>query len=46
VTFLFLHGLNSISGIKPTYLKDHGHMVLNPESPMTGVDDGNPIHPL
>lgn len=28
---LFLHGWNSIpGGVKPSYLKDHGHAVLNP----------------
>ena len=28
---LFLHGWRSIpGGVKPTYLKDHGHEVLNP----------------
>ncbi len=28
---LFLHGWHSIpGGIKPTYLKDHGHRVINP----------------
>jgi hypothetical protein len=31
---LFLHGLNSTpGGTKPTYLKDHGHTVLNPALP-------------
>ena len=31
---LFLHGWNSIpGGVKPTYLKDHGHTVLNPALP-------------
>jgi quercetin dioxygenase-like cupin family protein len=31
---LFLHGLNSTpGGVKPTYLKDHGHTVLNPSLP-------------
>jgi hypothetical protein len=31
---LFLHGWQSTSGgIKPTYLKDHGHEVLNPALP-------------
>src|SRR5205085_120587 len=31
---LFLHGWNSISGgVKPTYLKDHGHEVSNPVLP-------------
>lgn len=28
---LFLHGWHSVlGGVKPTYLKDHGHEVLNP----------------
>ncbi|QDU29565.1 Alpha/beta hydrolase family protein [Anatilimnocola aggregata] len=31
---LFLHGWQSIpGGVKPTYLKDHGHTVLNPALP-------------
>ena len=31
MTILFLHGWHSIpGGVKPTYLKDHGHTVLNP----------------
>jgi len=31
---LFLHGWNSTpGGMKPTYLKDHGHEVLNPALP-------------
>ena len=31
---LFLHGWNSVpGGVKPTYLKDHGHTVLNPALP-------------
>ena len=31
---LFLHGWQSIpGGVKPTYLKDHGHEVLNPVLP-------------
>ena len=30
-TILFLHGWHSIpGGVKPTYLKDHGHTVINP----------------
>jgi hypothetical protein len=34
---LFLHGLHSIpGGVKPTYLKDHGHGVINPK-----LDDDN-----
>ena len=29
---LFLHGWQSIpGGVKPTYLKDHGHVVINPK---------------
>jgi alpha-beta hydrolase superfamily lysophospholipase len=31
---LFLHGWRSVpGGVKPTYLKDHGHTVLNPALP-------------
>ena len=31
---LFLHGWNSVpGGVKPTYLKDHGHTVINPVLP-------------
>ena len=31
---LFLHGWNSVpGGVKPTYLKDHGHGVINPALP-------------
>jgi len=34
MTILFLHGLHSIpGGVKPTYLKDHGHTVINPALP-------------
>jgi hypothetical protein len=30
-TVLFLHGWHSVpGGVKPTYLKDHGHTVINP----------------
>ena len=33
-TILFLHGWNSVpGGVKPTYLKDHGHTVINPALP-------------
>ena len=29
---LFLHGWHSVpGGLKPTYLKDHGHEVINPK---------------
>jgi hypothetical protein len=31
MTILFLHGWHSIpGGVKPTYLKDHGHTAINP----------------
>jgi hypothetical protein len=31
---LFLHGWNSVpGGVKPTYLKDNGHEVINPKLP-------------
>jgi hypothetical protein len=31
---LFLHGWQSVpGGVKPTYLKDHGHDVINPKLP-------------
>ena len=34
MTILFLHGWHSTpGGLKPTYLKDHGHTVLNPALP-------------
>ena len=30
-TILFLHDWHSVpGGVKPTYLKDHGHEVMNP----------------
>ena len=33
-TILFLHGWTSIpGGVKPTYLEDHGHTVINPKLP-------------
>jgi len=32
MNILFLHGWQSTpGGLKPTYLKDHGHEVLNPK---------------
>ena len=34
MTILFLHGWQSVpGGVKPTYLKDHGHTVINPALP-------------
>ena len=34
MTILFLHGWTSVpGGVKPTYLKDHGHTVINPKLP-------------
>ena len=34
MTILFLQGWNSVpGGVKPTYLKDHGHEVVNPALP-------------
>ena len=36
---LFLHGWHStLGGVKPTYLKDHGHEVLNPALPDDDFD--------
>ena len=36
---LFLHGWQSTpGGLKPTYLKDHGHDVLNPALPDDDFD--------
>lgn len=37
---LSLHGWNSVpSGVKPTYLKDHGHTVINPKLPDEDFDE-------
>jgi hypothetical protein len=39
VKILFLHGWQSTpGGLKPTYLKDHGHEVLNPALPDEDFD--------
>jgi hypothetical protein len=39
MTILFLHGWHSTpGGVKPTYLKDHGHDVLNPALPDDDFD--------
>lgn len=36
---LFLHGWNSVpGGVKPTYLKEHGHEVFNPALPHEDFD--------
>jgi hypothetical protein len=39
MTVLFLHGLPSTLGIQPTYLRDHGHTVLNPALPDNDFDE-------
>jgi hypothetical protein len=37
---LFLHGWQSVpGGVKPTYLRDHGHEVLNPKLPDDDWDE-------
>lgn len=36
---LFLHGLNSVKGVKPTFLAQHGHSVLNPKLPDDDFDE-------
>jgi hypothetical protein len=34
MTILFLHGWQSVpGGVKPTYLQNHGHAVINPKLP-------------
>ena len=39
VKILFLHGWQSVpGGVKPTYLKDQGHEVLNPALPDDDFD--------
>lgn len=40
MTILFLHGWQSVpGGVKPTYLKDHGHTVVNPKLPDKDFDE-------
>jgi hypothetical protein len=37
---LFLHGWQSVpGGVKPTYLKDHGHEVINPKLPDEDINE-------
>jgi alpha-beta hydrolase superfamily lysophospholipase len=39
-TVLFLHGWNSRpGGVKPTYLAEHGHVVINPALPDEDFDE-------
>jgi hypothetical protein len=40
MTILFLHGWHSVpGGVKPTYLKEHGHTVINPALPDENFDE-------
>lgn len=40
MTILFLHGWQSLpGGIKPTYLAQHGHSVINPKLPDDDLDE-------
>lgn len=40
MTILFLHGWNSVpGGVKPTYLREHGHIVINPKLPDEDFDE-------
>ena len=44
MNILFLHGLTSTpGGLKPAYLKDHGHQVLNPHLLDNNFDDSSRI---
>ena len=40
MTILVLHGWQSVpGGVKPTYLNDHGHEVINPKLPDDDIDE-------
>jgi hypothetical protein len=40
VRILFLHGWRSVpGGVKPTYLRQHGHKVINPKLPDEDFDE-------
>ena len=40
MVILFLHGWQSVvGGVKPTYLRDHGHTVINPKLPDENFDE-------
>ena len=40
MVILFLHGWQSVpGGVKPTYLRDHGHTVINPKLPDEDFDE-------
>jgi hypothetical protein len=40
MVIIFLHGWQSVpGGVKPTYLKDHGHEVINPKLPDDDFDE-------
>jgi S1 RNA binding domain len=39
MTILFLHGWQSVpGGVKPTFLAQHGHIVINPKLPDAGLE--------
>jgi hypothetical protein len=44
MTIIFLHGFDSTpGGVKPTFLAQHGHKVLNPALPDDDFDDADKI---
>jgi hypothetical protein len=44
MSVLFLHGWQSVpGGVKPTFLVDHGHTVVNPALPDENFNDAVPI---